>query len=163
MKENGNYELLYIIHPDLEGSLDKVLSKVKSFIEKRDGKITYEEDWGKKKLAYEINKCDVGIYILWYFEAPKEKIASIERDLKIAEEVMRFMILKIEEKKKTIKNEKKEIKKTVEKKSKEAKPVETKETEKERMEKIDEKLGELLDGKENDKKKVAKKEEGGKK
>lgn len=162
MEKTGNYELLYIVHPDLEGSLDKVIEKVKGFIEKRNGKIIYKEDWGKKKLAYEINKSDAGIYILWYFEMPKEMISKLEKDLKITEEVMRFMILKIEDKPKRIENKKttlknaeksKEIKKGSPKKSENNSDVkETVQSEKERMEKLDEKLEELLEGEENVKK-----------
>lgn len=161
-KTTGNYELLYIVHPDLESSIDKILEKVRGYIEKRDGKITYDENWGKRKLAYEINKTDVGIYVLWYFTIPKSAVAKIEKDIRLTEEVMRYIILTQEEekeakpkKKKTKKTEPKEEKpETTEKK--EAKPKK-KETEKARMEKIDEKLGELL-GEEDNKKESKKKE-----
>ncbi len=160
MEKTGNYELLYIVHPDLESTLDKVTSKIKGFIETKNGKITYEEDWGKKKLAYEINKSGTGIYVLWYFEIPKEKLSSLGKDLRISEEIMRFFILKLEEKKTEITKEKETNRKTY--KSSEKK-IETKESEKERMKKIDKKIGELLDGKENDTKEREEKEKGGKK
>jgi small subunit ribosomal protein S6 len=146
METNGNYELLYIVHPDLESSIDKSIDRVRSYIEKRDGKIIYEENWGKRKLAYPINKADVGIYVLWYFNAPKAKVASIEKDLRINEEVMRYMLLVAEEKKEA----KPKVKKEIAEKAVEAKPVkkeavkESKATEKERMKEIDEKLEALL-------------------
>jgi small subunit ribosomal protein S6 len=153
METNGNYELLYIVHPDLESSIDKSIDRVRSYVEKRDGKIIYEENWGKRKLAYPINKNDVGIYVLWYFNAPKNKIAGIEKDLRINEEVMRFMLLVAEEKKEAKPKKEKpaaaktEIKAEVATEAKTKTKKETKvpaETERERMKKIDEKLEALL-------------------
>lgn len=166
----GKYEILYIVHPDLEASIDKITDRVRSFIEDRSGKITYEENWGKRKLAYEIKKSEVGIYLLWYFEAPAENLAKIERDLRLTEEVIRYMILAKSEKIAAPKAVKKE-KPTVEVKT-EAKPApktkketvaKTKvvkkekpavENEAERMKELDEKLGAILSP-ESDNKKVS--------
>lgn len=156
MKETGNYELLYIIHPDLESSVDKILDKVKGFIEKRDGKITYEENWGKRKLAYEINKTDVGIYILWYFTTPKESVAKIEKDIRVTEEIMRYIVLTVPEIKK-VKKSKKKTEKKADTPKKTEKKAEKKVSEKDRMKTIDEKLGKLL-GEEDNKKGNQKKE-----
>lgn len=146
METNGNYELLYIVHPDLESSIDKSIDRVRSYIEKRDGKIIYEENWGKRKLAYPVNKADVGIYVLWYFNSPKAKIASIEKDLRINEEVMRFMLLVAEEKKEAKPKAKKETaeKPVAAEPAKKKAVAESKAAEKERMKVIDEKLEALL-------------------
>ncbi len=147
----GKYEILYIVHPDLEASIDKITDRVRAFIEDRGGKITYEENWGKRKLAYEIRKSEVGIYLLWYFEVPAENLAKIERDLRLTEEVIRYMILAKREEVKTAPKTKKEVvakTKTVKKE----KP--TVESEAERMKELDEKLGAIL-GPESDNKKVS--------
>jgi small subunit ribosomal protein S6 len=168
------YELLYIVHPDLESSIDKITDRVKNFVESRKGKITYEENWGKRKLAYEIKKNEVGIYVLNYFEAPAEALAKIERDLRLTEEVIRFMVLATTDKVKANakpRREKKEEKpdsseaeeptekaapkKAAPKKKKEEAP---KESEAERMKKLDEQLGALLgDEEEGEKKPKSKK------
>jgi len=152
----GKYELLYIVHPDLEASIDKITDQIKAAIEKRDGKITYEENWGKRKLAYEIKKSDVGIYILWYFEAPKSALSKIERDIRLTEEVIRYMLLaksdKIKVKADKPKKDKpvvKEEAKAEEKPKAKKAPAKKKETvptesEEERMKKLDEKLGALI-------------------
>lgn len=119
------YELLYIVHPDLESSIDKITDRVRSFVESRKGKVNYEENWGKRKLAYEIKKNEVGIYVLVYFEAPTESLAKIERDLRLTEEVIRFMILATSDKIKTEKKpraEKVEEPKIKEEKIEEEKP-----------------------------------------
>lgn len=168
-KTTGNYELLYIVHPDLESSIDKILERVRGYIEKRDGKITYDENWGKRKLAYEINKTDVGIYILWYFTAPKKAVIKIEKDIRLTEEIMRYIILTVQDEKKKEKPKKKKTEKvsttdenlaaaetTEAPKKKADKPVK-KESEKARMKKIDEKLNKLL-GEEDNKKEAKKKE-----
>ncbi len=156
MGKIGNYELLFIIHPDLESSIDKILDQVRSSIVKRDGKINYEENWGKRKLAYEIEKNDVGIYVLCYFVAPKEKVTKIEKDLRLIEEVLRYMILsyeEVDEKKGQDEkaDKKKEVTKSTKKETKKTKSKTSKKSERERMEQIDEKLGELLGKEDNDK------------
>lgn len=88
-----NYELLYIVHPDLEGSTDKVTEKVTGFITKAEGKITSSEDWGKRKLAYPIAKNDFGVYVLVYFTIDSAKLSDVERDLRLSEEIMRAMVV----------------------------------------------------------------------
>lgn len=163
------YELLYIVHPDLEASIDKITTSVKGFIESRKGKINYEENWGKRKLAYEIKKSEVGIYVLVYFEAPTEALGKIERDLRLTEEIIRFMVLATSEKVKKAakvkkptaeiaeeepkKAEKKAVKKVA---PKAEKKVPSKESEAARMKKLDEKLGALLGDEEAEKPKAKK-------
>jgi small subunit ribosomal protein S6 len=174
----GKYELLYIVHPDLESSIDKITGQVRAFIESRKGKITYEENWGKRKLAYPIKKSDVGIYVLWYFEAPKDTLAKIERDIRLTEEIIRYLLIAKEDKLKKVaakpeiketvkateeKEEKPEVekpvsKKKVVKKAPKKEPEEPAESEEDRMKMLDEKLGEIL-GKESDNKDSKAKEE----
>jgi small subunit ribosomal protein S6 len=170
----GKYELLYIVHPDLEASIDKITDRVKGIVESRGGKVTYEENWGKRKLAYVIGKTDVGIYILWYFEAPKAGLPKIERDIKLTEEIIRYILLATEDKLKVKKGKKESkettkevaeevkeenaeaitVKKTATKAAKTAAPkkkAEKVESEAERMKVLDEKLGALLGDEEDNK------------
>jgi small subunit ribosomal protein S6 len=88
-----NYELLYIVHPDLEGSTDKVTDKVTGFITKTGGEVTSQEDWGKRKLAYPIAKNAFGVYVLLNFKIEPTKLHEVERDLRLSEEIMRSMIV----------------------------------------------------------------------
>lgn len=94
-----SYELLYIVHPDLEGTTEKVTDKVAKFIDKAEGKITSQEDWGKRKMAYSISRNDFGVYILVEFDAESTKLVEIERNLRLSEEIMRSMIVAIPEEK----------------------------------------------------------------
>lgn len=173
-KNIGKYELLYIVHPDLESSIDKITDRVRSFVTARNGKVTYEENWGKRKLAYDIKKTDVGIYLLWYFEAQKETLSKIERDLRLTEEIIRYMLLALPEKtkkvskkaaktiketevkveeKEEVKEEKKVVKKTTAKKAipKKKEKAAPAESEAERMKTLDEKLGAILGDEEDNK------------
>lgn len=95
-----NYELLYLLHPDLEGTTDKVMEKVSGFIKNVDGEILSQEDWGKRKLAYKVAKNDFGVYILITFKADPIKVMEIERNLRLSEEVMRSMIITLPEEEK---------------------------------------------------------------
>lgn len=89
-----NYELLYIIHSDLESTLEKVTSKIKNLIISFEGKIDKEEIWGKKKLAYTIKRSDFGIYVLLNFSLAPEKLGKILKEMRLQEEIIRFMITK---------------------------------------------------------------------
>lgn len=106
-----NYELLYIVHPDLEGSIEKVTEKVAGYITKAKGEIVSQDEWGKKKLAYPIAKNNFGIYVLVNFKMDSVKLRDIERELRISEEIIRSMIVIEPEKTEDEKPKEKEPKK----------------------------------------------------
>jgi len=88
------YELVIIIHPDLDDeAINQTLDKIKEWISKSGGSIDSVDNWGKKHLAYEIQKQNEGIYYLLNISAPGESISDLERNLKILESVMRHMFV----------------------------------------------------------------------
>lgn len=90
----NNYELTVIIHPDLdEEATNQALAKIKDWITKSGGKIEKIDNWGKRHLAYEIQKQNEGVYFLHYVSMPSTAVAELERNLKILEPVMRFLIV----------------------------------------------------------------------
>jgi len=101
-----SYELLYIVHPDLEGTIEKVMDKVAGFITKADGKVLSQEDWGKRKLAYMISKNDFGVYVLVNFTIESVLLKEVERNMRLSEEIMRSLIVALPE----IKENKKPLK-----------------------------------------------------
>lgn len=149
------YELLYIVHPDLENTIGEVTEKVTGFINRRKGKVLKEDNWGKRKLAYKIQKQDFGIYVLVDLEVDTQELKAIDRDIRLQEEVMRHLITRKEEieevKPRTSKAEKApaevleevEEPKKEEEKIKKSKKEEEKE-EKERLKKVDQKLDEII-------------------
>jgi small subunit ribosomal protein S6 len=90
------YEIGVILHPDLEIDLENATNKVERIIESAQGKIEKKDNWGKRKLAYRINNQDWGIYIFYEVKIPPEKVAQIDSSLKITEEVIRYLIVSLE-------------------------------------------------------------------
>ena len=94
MKE---YELTVLIHPDLEVDLDAPLAKVREIITSAGGKITKEDNWGKKKLAYKINREDFAVYVYMDLELPAEAPLNISNTLNITDEELRYLLVKQDE------------------------------------------------------------------
>jgi small subunit ribosomal protein S6 len=90
-----NYELLYIIRPDVEAeTVQAVMEKFQGIITSGGGEITKHDVWGKRRLAYEIQKFREGTYVLVQFKAEPAVVAELERVLKITDEVIRHMVTK---------------------------------------------------------------------
>ena len=92
------YELTFLIHPDLEANLDDALSKVKNIITEAGGKIEKENIWGKKKLAYQINREDFAVYVYFEVALPPEAPIVISNTLNITEEVLRYLLVSVDPK-----------------------------------------------------------------
>ncbi|MBE6472560.1 MAG: 30S ribosomal protein S6 [Coriobacteriaceae bacterium] len=89
------YELLFFVAPTLEEEARaKVMGRIENVITEGDGKIDNHEDWGKRKLAYEINGLTEGDYILIDFHADPDNIAELDRILRISDSVERHMIVR---------------------------------------------------------------------
>ena len=95
MKE---YELTVLIHPDLEADLDKALDKVKSLITDNGGEIIKEDNWGKKKLAYQIRREDFAVYVYMEVNLPADAPLKISNTLNITDEVLRYLLVKADDK-----------------------------------------------------------------
>ncbi len=93
----NNYELALVINGKLtEEARDEALEKVKGLIERFDGKIAKVDEWGKRRLAYEIQKVREGFYYFITFESEATAPAQIEKRIRIMETVLRFLIVKAE-------------------------------------------------------------------
>ncbi len=92
------YELTVVLHPDLEANLDQTLKKVRAVVTDNGGKITKEDSWGKKRLAYQIAKEDFGIYVHLETKMPADAVAKVNSTLTITDEVMRFLLVSVDEK-----------------------------------------------------------------
>ncbi len=91
------YELLYFINPTSDDNeRTAVNERVVSSITGVEGTIDSIDEWGKRKLAYEIRDLNEGEYYLVNFQANPESIAEIDRLLRITDQVIRFMIVRRE-------------------------------------------------------------------
>lgn len=95
MKE---YELTVLIHPDLEADLETPLAKVRTLVTDNGGKVVSEDNWGKKKLAYRINSEDFAVYVALDVELPAEAPLKISNTLNITDEVLRYLLVKVDAK-----------------------------------------------------------------
>lgn len=90
------YELLYIISMDHdEEAIAALIAKVNGTIESLGGKVDgiFQTDpWGRRRLAYPINRFDEGYYVLVHFSAESEQLGELERVLKLSEGILRYMI-----------------------------------------------------------------------
>ncbi len=88
-----NYELAFIADPELEEeALEELETRVSGWIESAGGKAVNIDRWGKRRLAYPINKKTDGYYVFISVEMPPEAGTLIERDLRLSEQILRFMI-----------------------------------------------------------------------
>lgn len=72
-----------------------VNEKVRSLVEKNGGSITKIENWGKKKLSYEVKKEKKGIYLLTHIKGPGNLVTELENHLKIQDSVIKFLTVKL--------------------------------------------------------------------
>ena len=90
------YESVIICRQDItKNQLDIIISEFKKIIEDDKGKILAEEYWGLKTLAYEINKNKKAHYSMLIVETLSDKIEEYERKLRLHEDIIRFMTIKI--------------------------------------------------------------------
>jgi small subunit ribosomal protein S6 len=87
------YELVVLLHPDLEIDIDSPVAKIEEMIKTGNGKITKKDNWGKKRLAYPINKLQFAVYVYFEFDLDPSGVRDIERQLLITEEVIRHLLV----------------------------------------------------------------------
>ncbi len=104
----NEYELTVLIHPDLETNLDMALDKVRALITDNGGEIVKEDNWGKKKLAYQIRREDFAVYICFEVKLPNTAPLKISNTLNITDEVLRYLLVKTNEKTRQALSEQKE-------------------------------------------------------
>ena len=93
----NKYESVIIINPSVEEEgIKGLISKFTDLIN-NEGSVEKVTEMGRKKLAYEIQKNKEGYYVVFNFEAKPELIAELERQYRIADEVIKFIVVKIEE------------------------------------------------------------------
>ena len=92
------YELVVLLHPDLEIDLDKAEKQVEKLVKDAGGSIKETDNWGKRKLAYKIAGHDYAVYVFYTLELPGSGVSQLNNALNITGEVIRFLITKPDEK-----------------------------------------------------------------
>lgn len=90
-----SYELAFIVEPDIdEDGVTGIVDKVSEFVQTVDGKVASVDVWGRKKLAYPIKNHREGTYVLVNAELPPASVVEVERNLKLSEEIIRYLLVK---------------------------------------------------------------------
>ena len=91
------YETIYILRPDtVSEKIVEINARVKGIIEDGDGKILKVDNWGRRRLAYEIKKELKGIYLYWQYLGSPEIVAELERNMRMLDPVIRYMTVRNE-------------------------------------------------------------------
>jgi small subunit ribosomal protein S6 len=90
----NQYEIAVLYHPDLEIDLDKAATRITKIFTDNGGKVVSEDNWGKRKLAYDIKGSEHAVYVFYTVELPSEGVRKVEATLNITDEVIRFLITK---------------------------------------------------------------------
>ena len=94
------YEKIVIIDPNIDDTAAaETVGKIKDIIISKGGEILKTENWGRRKLAYILNKHQKGNYILILFKSPPTTIMDLERFCKVTDSVIKFMVVKLTKKK----------------------------------------------------------------
>ena len=102
-KINANYEAVYILNPSLsEEQIAALVAKFKAVVES-NGTVSEVDEWGKRRLAYPINYKTEGYYVLVNYTAEASVPKVIERNLQISDSILRYLTVKVEEKRSNVK------------------------------------------------------------
>ena len=92
----NKYELMLIVNPNADEERQKeIVDRLRATVEKGEGTVAGVDEWGKKKLAYEIKKEPEGVYTIITFTAVPATLAEVERVLGITDEVLRFKTIRM--------------------------------------------------------------------
>jgi small subunit ribosomal protein S6 len=92
------YETIYILRPNTPNEgVAEVNSRIKGVIEGMGGKVIKVDNWGKRRLAYEVAKERKGIYLYWLYLAQPGVVEEAERNLRMLDNVIRYLTVKVDE------------------------------------------------------------------
>lgn len=96
------YETLFILHPELpEAQVRETIDRTRRLIEGRGGQVAELQDWGMRDLAYPIQKQPRGTYVLAQYTAGADVVKELERTMKLADEILRFISVRAAEPRRT--------------------------------------------------------------
>jgi small subunit ribosomal protein S6 len=97
------YELVYILPPETtEQQAAELHEQVAQTVARMQGAVERTENWGRKKLAYEIGRHKEGVYVLEIINGSGELMKEVDRRLRVIDQVMRHMIVRVDEEKKVV-------------------------------------------------------------
>jgi small subunit ribosomal protein S6 len=93
-----NYEVVFIAAPTLTSEeLDSFINHIQTVVEGKNGKVVKVDNWGKKSLAYKINRFREGYYVVLSIEGDGSAVAEVERRFRVTDYIVRFITVRIDE------------------------------------------------------------------
>jgi small subunit ribosomal protein S6 len=103
------YEELFIIRPDEpEEQIDQLIEQLTALIANHGGNVDKSEKWGVRKLAYRVDKRNEGFYVLLQFSAQPDAVHELERRLRVSDQVIKFLTVRVDEKMKKVEKRRKD-------------------------------------------------------
>src|SRR5215212_3178536 len=97
------YELVYILPPETtEQQAGELHEQIASIVTRMNGQFDKSENWGRRKLAYEIGPFKEGVYVLEVINGTGELMKEIDRRLKVMDQVIRHLVVRVDEEKKVV-------------------------------------------------------------
>jgi small subunit ribosomal protein S6 len=91
------YEDLFIVRPDAsDEEIDQLIGQLKQLITDAGGTIDKEEKWGKRRLAYRVEKRDDGFYVLLQFSSGPEVVKELERRMRVSDLVLKYLTVRMD-------------------------------------------------------------------
>jgi small subunit ribosomal protein S6 len=90
------YETIFLLRPDLaEDLVDKIVERLRGIVQREGGKVIKVENWGKKKVAYEVKKHLRAVYIRFVYLGNTRMVAEFERNLRMTDDVLKYQSVKL--------------------------------------------------------------------
>jgi len=91
-----HYEIVFIVHPDQSEQVPAMIERYKTLVTSRNGAIHRLEDWGRRQMAYPIQKVHKAHYVLMNIEADQETMGELEHAFKFNDAVLRHLVIKMD-------------------------------------------------------------------
>ncbi|MCF7797800.1 MAG: 30S ribosomal protein S6 [Lentisphaeria bacterium] len=93
-----NYECLFIVNPNFDGDgISTVIEKVTGYVKEADAEVANIQHWGKRRLAYQIQKQQYGNYVLMHLNGEAPKITDLQRSLELDDSVLAYLTVRLDE------------------------------------------------------------------
>ncbi|TAN53099.1 MAG: 30S ribosomal protein S6 [Methylococcaceae bacterium] len=92
-----HYEIVFLVHPDQSAQVPAMLERYRSIIETAEGRIHRLEDWGRRQLAYPINKMHKAHYVLMNIECDQKTLDELESGFRFNDAILRSLTIRREE------------------------------------------------------------------
>jgi len=90
------YETIFLVRPDLADDLvDKIVERIRGIVHRDGGKVIKVENWGKKKVAYEVKKHLRAIFVRFLYLGSTQMVAEFERNLRMTDDVLKYQSVKV--------------------------------------------------------------------